>query len=90
MIVLIQPAAIGFKNLLHTAANQFLCLHQETRDVLVEVEDARNLEFHPAVSLHRPGSDLNNESPIFDSQGLAPGGQHRLWPLLHVGLASAR
>jgi hypothetical protein len=34
------------------------------------VQVARNLEF-----LHRPGSDLNNESPIFDSQGLAPGGR---------------
>jgi hypothetical protein len=42
------------------------------------------------VPLHRPGSDHSNESPIFASQSLAPGGQHRLWPLLHVGLASAR
>jgi hypothetical protein len=36
----------------HTAANQFFCLHQETGDVLGEVEDARNLEFQSPVLLH--------------------------------------
>jgi hypothetical protein len=39
-ILLIQPAATGNKLSLDGAANQFLCLPQETRDNLVEVEDA--------------------------------------------------
>jgi hypothetical protein len=37
---LIQRAASGDKLSLDGAANQFSCLHQETRDTLVEVEDA--------------------------------------------------
>jgi hypothetical protein len=41
------------------------------------------------VLLHRPGSDHSNESPIFASQSLAPGGHRRLLPLLHIGLSSA-
>jgi hypothetical protein len=91
VIVLIKPAASGFKKLLHTAANQFFCLQQQTGDTLGEDEDARNLEFQLSVLLHhQPGSDLSNESHITDSQGLAPGGHRRLLPLLHVGLSSAR
>jgi hypothetical protein len=54
VIVLIQRAASGDKLGLREAANQFFRLHQETRDVLLCYEDARNLEFQPAVPLHRP------------------------------------
>jgi hypothetical protein len=43
-IVFIQRAASGDKLSLDGAANQFSCLHQQTRGVLVEVQVARNLE----------------------------------------------
>jgi hypothetical protein len=39
VIVLIKPAASGFKNLLHTAANHFFCLPLQTGNTLGEVED---------------------------------------------------
>jgi hypothetical protein len=42
------------------AANQFFCLHQQTRGVLVEVQVARNLGFRLSVLLHH-GVSLNRE-----------------------------
>jgi hypothetical protein len=73
-IVLIQPAASGDKLSLDGAANQFCCLHQQTRPVLGEIPPARNLGFQPAVSLHRPGSDLDQHRNPRDRKDPAPGG----------------
>jgi hypothetical protein len=42
------------------------------------------------VLLHQPPSHLIQNRKPFNCKGPAPGGQHRLWPPLHVGLASAR
>ena len=89
VIVLIKPAASGFKNLLHTAANQFFCLHQQTRPVLVEVLPARNLGVHLSVPLHQPPSHLIQNRKPFNRKDPARCGHRRLWPLLHAGLSSA-
>jgi hypothetical protein len=60
VIVFMQLAASGDQLGLHDgAANQFLYLQSQTRGVSGEVQDARSLEFPPAVLIHRPGSDLN-------------------------------
>ena len=44
VVVLIQLVITLLPYRFHEAANQFFCLHQQTRRVLVEVQLARNLE----------------------------------------------
>jgi hypothetical protein len=91
VIVLIQePAASGFKHLLHTAANQFFCLPLQTRGVLVEVQVASSVHENRLVLLHRPASHLHQNQKPFHRKDLAPGGHPKLWPPLHVGFLSAR
>jgi hypothetical protein len=89
VVVLIQLVITLLPYRLHEAANQIFSLQQQTRDALGEVEDARNLGFHLSVPLHRPGSDLDQHRNPRDRKDSAPGGQRRLWSLLHVGFSSA-
>jgi hypothetical protein len=90
VIVLVKPAASGCKLSPDGAAIQFFCLQQETRHALLCYEHARNLEFQFSVLLHQPGSDLSPEPIVSCRRRVARCGHRRLWPPLHVGLASAR
>jgi hypothetical protein len=90
VVILIQLVITLLPYRFHEAANQFFSLQQQTWRVLVEVLLARNLGFQLSVLLHRPPSHLiQNRKPV-NRKDLARCGKHRLWPLLHVGLSSAR
>jgi hypothetical protein len=78
VIVLIQPAASGNKIGLREAANQFFCLHQETRHVLLCYEHARNLDIQSSVLLHQPASHLDQNRKPFPCKDLALWGHRRL------------
>jgi hypothetical protein len=90
VVVFIQLVITLLPYRFHEAANQLFCLHQQTRRVLVEVLLARNLGFQLSVLLHRPPSHLIQNRKPANRKDLARCGQHRLLPLLHVGLSSAR
>jgi hypothetical protein len=90
VVVFVQLVITLLPYRFHEAANQFFCLHQETRDVLVEVDDARKTAGLMSSGLHQPASHLDQNRKPSPCKDLALGGHRRLWPLLHVGLSSAR
>jgi hypothetical protein len=75
---------------LHRAANHFFYLQLQTLPVLVEIPPAQNLGIKPAVLLHQPAIHLGQNIKMFGHDDPALCGHWQLWPLLHVGLASAR
>jgi hypothetical protein len=74
VVVLIKPAASGYKNGLHEAATQFSCLQQETRRVLVEVQLASFVHENRPVLLRHPASHLIQNQKPFNCKDLALGG----------------
>jgi hypothetical protein len=64
-IVLVQPAASADQCGLQDPAMPFLDLPSETRVALVAYEVASSLTFHSVDFLHRPGSDLAQNTNSF-------------------------
>jgi hypothetical protein len=90
VVVFMHLAASGDQLGLHWPANQFLCLPNQTRPVLIEVLPARFVHENRTDFLHQPANPLHQNAKPFPRKDPAPGGHPQLWPLLHVGLASAR
>jgi hypothetical protein len=62
VVVFIQLVITLLPYRFHEAANQFFCLQQQTRRVLVEVQLARKTDGWMSSGLHQPDSHLDNRT----------------------------